>query len=164
MTRFFLIASIVAALAAPQQTTAPSLDVVPRKPADRATVAESGGKTVVTVTSASGIGGMTLNRKGDKWPTALVLHLNLHGLESIKLAAGSVSLAGFYSSHGDPNPVSWAVVSDGGRKETAIDRSSPYWTAVRAMPVQVGGFEVDVPAALLSSQSSLTVEWIDFYR
>jgi hypothetical protein len=157
-----------------QQPSAAAVDAVPKKPADRAVVSRSGEKTVVTISSAGGIGGATFTRKGDRWPDTLTLRLNLRGLESIKLAAGDVNLSGSHSSHGEREPAgSWANLSGG--KETPLDPTSPYWTEIRAMnadgravsglPPEGGWFEFAVPRALLNAQpKTFTVDWIDFHR
>jgi hypothetical protein len=163
------LAAVAVTLAAAQT---PSIGVVTRNAGDSATVATNGPKVLVSITSPRGIGAATLERKGDRWP-ALSVRLNLRGLESVKITGGRVALMGAVSSTREGGQR--LSVSIGGKEESSIDRSSVYWTDIRAfdergraitsLPPQGGWFELDIPAALLDKElQSVQLEWIDFYR
>ncbi len=125
-------------------------------------------KTVIDISSSSGIGKATIKRQSDQWPQSILARLHLRGLESFK-----VGLRNF--------AVEWSVAStaqNGSRvslrtrvQETALGQESPYYTQVRIVggnqkiPLHDGYFEVPLPAKLLDrNPSAITLSWIDFYR
>lgn len=131
-----------------------------RKPEDRFELATHAGGETLTIRSPSGIGGVDLERAGDRWPDRLVVRLRLKGLESIKLSNGTARVSGSTSAQGEASPRFSLVRND--QDAQPIDKSSPYFVVIRAID---GGFEFDLPEAFFGSNPNrVTVEWVDFYR
>ena len=138
---------------------------------DHATVSSAGAAVVVAVTSATGIGALTLAWPEDTPPTALTLHLYLHGLEDLRLESAASQLSLAVLSRPPYTVIESAAVNGAPAAELTPD--SPYWAAVTmeaasgaaAIPLEDGYFAVTVPPQLLAdAQGSLTVHWVDFYR
>jgi hypothetical protein len=147
--------------------------VTTRKAEDRVTVGLHGDGAIFTVTSPSGIGGATITRAGERWPGSIILRLHLRGLERLRIGNGKVTLSASVSSSGDHQTI--LALSEGGKDEVPIDRSSPYWTEISILNAQGhpakeirlkdGVFEVTLPHALfVSNPPTITLDWIDFYR
>src|SRR4051812_16486742 len=64
-----------------------------RKAHDRVLVRFQGDRTLITVTSPSGIGGATITRQGERWPGGIVLRLRLSGMERLQIRNGQVGLS-----------------------------------------------------------------------
>ncbi len=156
--------------------TASGLKITLRKPEDRVeTVVQEGGE-IVTVTSASGIGGAVLERTGAAWPEPLRVRLRLSGLESLKVTSGPVTIRGWGSHAG--NPRTWVdAIHDQGRVESLrlLDPQDRFWIDIQAIddqgqpakviPLQGGHFEFTLPGALLVPRAkTVEIEWIDFHR
>jgi hypothetical protein len=154
-------------VAEPKATTTPTFDIVARKSEDRIVTSIELDRVVVDVRSPSGIGTATIHRKEGQWPQMVVLRLRLKGLESLSISNGSVTLGVSVSSHGDHEGRAWLKNSG---EETPINKSSPYWTAVKfvggqKVPLGDGYFELALPKALLKDDpKTLRIDWIDFYR
>ena len=138
---------------------------------DSATIAASGGDVVVTVASVTGIGALELTWPPAAAPAALTLHMQLHGLEELRLESATAGVTASVLSQ-PPYPVIEAATLPG-QPAAPITADSPYWTAITiapatgaaAIPLADGYFAVQVPAQLLpDAQGQLTVRWIDFYR
>ena len=138
---------------------------------DHATVRNVGDAVVVAVTSATGIGALTLAWPEDAPPTALTLHLYLHGLEDLRLESAASQLSLAVLSRPPYTVIESAAVNGAPAGELTPD--SPYWAAVTmeaasgaaAIPLEDGYFAVTAPPQLLAdAQGSLTVRWVDFYR
>jgi hypothetical protein len=152
----------------------PSFTATTYAAGDRATSAASGDAVVVTVTSATGIGALDLTWPPDAAPAALTLHMQLHGLEELRLESASSAPASVTAGVLSRPP--YAVVESAavaGQPEAPITPDSPYWAAITLAPVSGdatipladGHFTVQVPAQLLTdARGELTVRWIDFYR
>ncbi len=124
--------------------------------------------TIIDVTSESGLGKVTVERKSDKWPQQVHVRLHLAGLESFQV--------------GNQDGVfEWSLASGGDRAQRATYRSgrefsklappSPYYTEVKivggnnTIPLKDGYFDVPLPAPLLADNpEEITLRWIDFYR
>lgn len=101
-----------------------------------------------------------------------MLRLHLTGLESLQIKSGETSLSASVSSQGGDKPVRlWK--SD--EESKPLDSTSPLWTEIRligsdgqptkTIPLKDGCFEIEVPPALREGNpTSMTVNWIDFYR
>ena len=147
--------------------SAPAFDIKCSKNGDAITVKTEGDKTILDITSLSGIGGATIERKAEHWPDRLVLRLRLLGLESLAISAGSVKLIGGHLKQ--------LSLWKGDKEGPEVTRNSPYWMDITAMdadgkpamgwPGEGGWLEMTIPKALLTDQAkTLTLGWIDFYR
>jgi len=125
-----------------------------KKPEDRVAVTVEGDSTVLTVTCPSGIGEATIERNGDAWPKAVIVRLNLKGLESLVISNGKTELsAAVGSGTGD------VTLRAGGQD---VAKGSPNWMEIRRGE---GFFRMTLPKALLDDKAkTITVKWIDFYR
>lgn len=159
----------LARFVAPQQFPAP-VTATTHAAGDRATVA---GDTDVTVTiaSASGIGALDLTWPLAATPASLTLHLQLHGLEELRLASAPTQLRVALLSR--PPYATLESVTRNGAAETPITPADPYWapvtivpaTGAAAIPLEDGYFAVQLPPQLLTDAAGqLTVHWVDFYR
>ena len=61
-----------------------------RKTEDSVAVTTTRDAIVVSVTSKSGIGGATLVRLGEAWPTSIMIRLKLNNLESFGMSNGDI--------------------------------------------------------------------------
>jgi hypothetical protein len=149
-----------------------ALEIKCDKAADAIKVTVEGGKTILSVTSKSGIGGATIERKAEQWPKELVLRLHLRGLEAFAITSGSLRLTTSVRSH-DGTVNRLQVRKDNG--ELPVDKASPYWMDIQAfdaqgkpikgLPKEGGWFEMTVPKGLLGDGAkAITLGWIDFYR
>lgn len=138
---------------------------------DSATIAASGENVVVTVASATGIGALDLTWFPDAAPTALTLHMQLHGLEELRLQSSAASVTASMLSRPPYAVIEAATLA--GQPAAPITPDSPYWAAVTiepttgaaAVPLADGHFAVQIPTQLITdAQGQLTVRWIDFYR
>lgn len=152
---------------------AASFDIRCNKKADAVAVTTEGDRIILAITSPSGIGGATIERKGDSWPKQLVLRVHLRGLESLSVTCGDRKLSASVLSHSG-NPRTLILWKDG-KEGPALTKDSPYWMEIVAMdakgqpvnglPGDGGYFEMVVSQAILGEKSStLTIGWIDFYR
>jgi hypothetical protein len=158
-------------------TTAPADDPAPFKVTtqradDRADVKAGKDKVIVSVQSPFGISQAVIERAGEKWSDAVVLRLNLKGLENFKVTNGTVKLEGSVSlQDGKPLVRLWKD----GKEDAPLDAKSPYWIEVRIvggdgqpakeLPLKGGYFELPLPKAMFEGNpKSITVNWIDFYR
>ena len=150
-----------------------AFDIKCRKKDDAIAVSTEGDKTTFTVTSGSGIGGATVERKVNRWPDELILRVHLRGLESLTLSSGDVKLAASVLSHGD-NQRLLHLWKDG-KEGSQLEKDSPYWMDIqpldaggkanKGLPEKGGWFEMKIPKAMLTGQpKTITLEWIDFYR
>ena len=162
-----------AAAQAPKASEPAALEIKCRKNDDAIKVSRDGGKTLLSVTSKSGIGGASVERKAEHWPQELVLRLHLRGLESLTISGGDLRLAASVLSHSG-NARLLHLPKDG-TDGPQLDKSSPYWMdiqtldaegkPIKGLPRDGGWFEMRVPKALLVDQTKVvTLGWIDFYR
>lgn len=129
-------------------------------------------KTVFVVKSPFGISQAVIERKGEKWPDAVVLRLHLKGLESFRATNGKVTLDAAVGSHKEGQRV--RVWKDG-KEDAPLDGKSPFWMEIRMVradgnqakeiPLKDGYFEMSMPRAFFEvNPKSITLNWIDFYR
>ena len=76
-----------------------SLILESNKPEDRMEVKCEGDTATLVVFSQSGIGRATLTSTNGNWPTTVILHLHLAGLEHFAISTGKVKLTGSVLSH-----------------------------------------------------------------
>ncbi len=122
------------------------------------------------ILSPEGIGRVEFERV-DRWPSPLVLRLNLKGLESLTLMAGKQRF-NIFASSSPPH----AVTVTKGEDEQPVAADAADRPAVRVLdgkfrevgkgklPPEGGWFEITVPGNLLKDQERLQVHWIDFFR
>jgi hypothetical protein len=155
-------------------SSAATFDVRCNKKEDAVTVTADVERTVFVITSPSGIGGATLERKGAVWPKQVVLRIHLKGLESLSLTSGNLKLSASVASHSG-NPRTLTLLRKQAKDAPPLTKDSPYWTdivtldakgkPVSGLPDKDGYFEMVVPQAFLDEGASkLTIGWIDFYR
>lgn len=141
------------------------LEASTRKDTSRVRIEQSGGNTVLDITSKTGIGVATITRKSEKWPETILVRLHLRGLESFKVENGKLAVE--WSVSGSGKSASRVTLREG-RKETPIDQTSPYFSAsekVVGKGDKGGHFEVPLPAKLFAGNpEEITLRWIDFYR
>jgi hypothetical protein len=143
--------------------------VVLKKKDDKVAITADGGKAIFSITSPSGIGAATIERKGERSPQTVVVRLHLRGLEFFAVSSGKVKVSAA-SDGKTAREHLWPESREG----PALDKNSPYWMGIRgfdgsgkpanAAPIQDGWFEITLPKAILDQGKSLKLEWIDFYR
>lgn len=122
-------------------------------------------RLTVDVHSSSGIGQATITLMAGQ-PVSGTLQLHLAGLEQLQVSSGALTLVAQVSSQADhaisqsvataPTPVSAAQ---------AIDAAHPLWLSITPASAAQPYFVVTLPAAFLATvDSTVTIEWIDFYR
>lgn len=129
-------------------------------------------RTVFSVTSPFGISQAVVERKGEKWPEAVVLRLHLKGLENFRASNGKVTLAAAVSvQDGRPKVRLWK----NGKEDAPLNEKSPFWMDIRILtgdgkparelPLKNGYFEMAMPRAFFEGNpKAITLNWIDFYR
>jgi hypothetical protein len=167
-------ASATASATQAAASSAATFDVRCNKKEDAVTVTADPQRTVFVITSPSGIGGATLERKNASWPKQVVLRIHLRGLESLSLTSGDLKLSASVASHSG-NPRTLILLKKQAQDAPPLTKDSPYWTdlltldakgkSVSGLPDKDGYFEMVVPQALLEENAGkLTIGWIDFYR
>jgi hypothetical protein len=148
-------------------------DITCSKDGDAVQVVTEAGRTVLDITSRSGIGGATVERKTKHWPEKMILRLHLGGLESLAVSNGELTLRASIKTYGGAARLSYGLKN--GDEGPALEKDGPYWTdikvvdsggaTVKGLPERGGWFEMVVPPALLADQAkTLEIGWIDFYR
>lgn len=165
---FLVVASAVAVASDPP----PKFKITTKRKDDAVEVRAEKGRTVFSVKSPLGISQAVVERKGDKWPTAVVLRLHLKGLENFRASNGKVTLAAAVSvQDGKPKVRLWKD----GKEDAPLDEKSPFWMdiriltgegkPVRELPLKDGYFEMALPRAFFEGNpKAITMNWIDFYR
>ena len=157
-------------------------DVTLDKRDDSATVTAGDDRTVIEVTSFTGIGGLTAT--ADEWPEEVVVRLRVRGLEGLTIRYGDVIITTGVSSSGDPVALTLSVVDDEGNVQSASPSSDIYYPDIRAItpdgttavgPLAAGerpsfplpegsAFEIVLPPHFhRDDHPSFTLQWIDFY-
>jgi hypothetical protein len=133
-------------------------------PADKATITEEEGRTVITVTSASGIGRMTLSAK-ERWPKDVTLRLRYAGGHPFKTLEGfdvTSSRMQIRAGTADTNKARFFLADDDG-KFSRDDLNPTGWLKIEFKP---HGDDLDIifPSSLWRDEKEVRVQWIDFYR
>lgn len=133
-------------------------------PADKATITAEDGRTVITVTSASGIGRMTLSAK-ERWPKDVTLRLRYAAGQPFKTLEGfdvTSSRMQVRTGSGDANKARFFLADDDG-KFSRDDLNPSGWLKIDFKP---HGDDLDVvfPSSLWRDEKEVRIQWIDFYR
>jgi hypothetical protein len=147
--------------------------ITTKKEDDSVEVRADKDKTLFVVKSPSGISQAVIERmEDDKWPDAVMLRLDLKGLERFRAFSGKVTLdVAVAIQDGKPKVRSWKD----GKENAPLDEKSPFWTQFRIVggdgkpardiPLKDGYFEMQLPKAFFEGNpKSISVNWIDFYR
>jgi hypothetical protein len=148
----------------------PPFKITTKRDNDAVEVRADKDKTVFVVKSPFGISQAVIERKGEKWPDAVILRLHLKGLESFRVTNDKVKLEASVSSQ-ECKVRLWKD----GKEDAPLDAKSAYWMDVRmvggdgkpakAIPLKDGYFEMALPKAFFEGNSkAITLNWIDFYR
>jgi hypothetical protein len=116
-------------------------------------------RTILDVTSPTGIGGAEIERRTADWPKVVIIRLRLKGLEHFELTAGKRKLEAAVAVRDGKTVVrAWRD----GDENRPLDDKSPSWPRIAALD---GWFDVEVPRAMLEGNPpTIAVSWIDFYR
>lgn len=129
----------------------------PGKTEDSVVVTTKRDATVLTVTSKSGIGGATLVRLGETWPTRIVIRLKLNNLESFGMSNGSIQ---FNTSIKSPGRMPYWKI---GKNEKQTD--SPDGTLEALIRQADGWFEIAVPSEMTKGNpEKIEFRWINEFR
>jgi hypothetical protein len=146
--------------------------ITTRRKDDSVKVQEDKAKVVFIVKSPFGISQAVIERRGEKWPGAVVLRLHLKGLESFRASNGKVTINAAVSR---PEGKLKVRIWKDGKEDAPLDAKSPFWTAIRIVggdgkpakriPLKGGYFEVSLPRVFFEGNPKvITLNWIDFYR
>ena len=167
-----LLAAFVGMMSAATAGDTPPFKITTKRDNDRVEVKVEKDKTIFSAHSPFGISQAVIERKGEKWPDAVVLRMHLKGLENFKVTNGKVKLEGSASLQ-DGNPV--VRLWKDGKEDVPLHAKSLYWIEVRILdgdgkqakeiPLKDGYFEMALPKAFFEGNpKAITVSWIDFYR
>ncbi len=148
----------------------PRFKITTKRDSDNAEVNIQHGKAIFLFHSPFGISHATIERLDANWPDAVVLQLQLKGLENFKVSNGTVTLEAAVSSQ-EANVRQWKD----GKEDSPLDAESSYWMEIRmvgkdgkpvkSIPQEDGSFEIHLSKAFFEDNpKSITVNWIDFYR
>lgn len=148
------------------------LEITTKRDTDSAAVRLAQDEAIISLHSPHGISQAVIHRTTEKWPSHVVLHLHLRGLEHFKVTSGEVTLQAAVSSHESPPTVRQWKDAD---EQTPLNAQSPYLMKIRpvskdgkpttTLPPEDGYFEIQLPQALFEENPKLvTMSWIDFYR
>lgn len=128
-----------------------------KKPEDTVAVTATEHATVVNVTSKSGIGGATLVRIGDAWPTRITIRLKLNNLESFDMNNDSIRFNTFIKHQG--RVPYWNI----DRNERPLD--SPDGTLDALIRRVDEWLEILVPAEMIQGNPKrIDFRWINEFR
>ncbi len=112
---------------------------------------------VVSVTSKSGIGGATLVRPGETWPTKIVIRLKLNNLESFGMSNGHIR---FNTSIKSPGRMPYWKI---GRNKKQTD--APDGTLEVLIRRADDWFEIAVPSEMTKGNpEKINFGWINEFR
>jgi hypothetical protein len=128
-----------------------------KKTEDSVAVTTTRDATVVSVTSKSGIGGATLVRLGETWPTRIVIRLKLNNLESFGMSNGDIR---FNTSIRSPGRMPYWKI---GRNEKQSD--APDGTLEVPIRRADESFEIAVPSEMTKGNpAKIDFGWINEFR
>lgn len=142
----------------------PMLDIVLKRAGDSATVTEEAGRAVVTVTSETGIGQMTLSARG-RWPGDVTLRLRYRGETPFKTLEGfemTSSRMQVRTNSGQSGKAPFFLVDDNG----AFPRDDLQPSGWLKLEIEPNGNALDlrIPSNLWRDEKEVRIQWIDFYR
>jgi hypothetical protein len=128
-----------------------------KKTEDSITVTPMTDVTIVSITSKSGIGGATLIRVGESWPSAITVRLKLNNLESFGMSNGYIR---FNTSVRSPGVMPyWRV----GKNEKQPEQ--PDGTLEVTIKRTGEWFEIDTPRELMDANATeIDFGWINEFR
>src|SRR5262249_32183456 len=89
-----LVLAVALTTAAAGDDREPPFKITTKRDDDRVEVKTEKDKVIFSVQSPFGISNAVIERKGEKWPDAVMLRLHLKGLENFKVTNGKVKLEG----------------------------------------------------------------------
>jgi len=127
-------------------------------------------KAILSIRSPFGISDAVIERRGEKWPDAVVIRLYVKGLENLQVSNGKAKLEASVSSQ-DAKARLWKD----SKEDAPLDAKSALWMEIRmvgsdgqlakTIPLQDGYFEMQLPRAFLDGNPKvITLNWVDFYR
>ncbi len=128
-----------------------------KKTEDSVAVTTTRDTIVVSVTSKSGIGGATLVRSGETWPTSIRIRLKLNNLESFGMSNGNIR---FNTSIKSPRRTPYWKVG------TTEKQAAPPAGTLEVLIRQADEwFEISVPSEMIEgSPEKIDCAWINEYR
>ena len=148
----------------------PTVKIRKKRDDDKVEVAGENGKAIISVQSPFGISQAAIERRGNQWPSTVMLRFHLRGLENLRVNNGKDTLETAVSSQGAK-----VWLWKDGKAGSPLDPKHPYWMEtrmvgkdgkpVKMIPLKDGYFEMQLPKALIEhNPKSITLNWIDFYR
>lgn len=133
-------------------------------PADSAAVTIEDGRTVVTVTSATGIGRMTISPT-DRWPKKITLRLRYGAGQPFRTLEGfdaTSSRMQIRTTSAEAEKSRFFLADDDG-KFSRDDLKPSGWLKIEFKP---HGDDLDIrfPPSLWRDDKDVRFQWIDFYR
>src|SRR5215467_9920355 len=150
-----LVVGLLPVLAWADDGAAPAkFKVTTKRQDDAVEVQADKDRTVFSVKSPFGISQAVIEREGEKWPDAIVLRLQLKGLESFRASNGKVTL---HASVGIQEGKEKVRMWKDGKEGVPLDEKSPFWMKIRMLgsdgkpakeiPLKDGYFEMALPKA-----------------
>jgi len=128
-----------------------------RKTEDSVALSTTRDATVLSVTSKSGIGGATLVRLGERWPTDIKIRLKLNNLESFGMSNGNIR---FNTSISSPNRMPYWIMGKNEKQSDAPDGALD--VSIRRVDEW---FEIDVPPEMIKGNPpAIDFGWINEFR
>lgn len=160
----FLFAGLCLSLCHSACADPPGLEVVLKRPGDSATVTDEDGRTVLTVTSETGIGQMTLSPKG-RWPGNLTLRLRYRNEKPFKTLEGfdmTTSRMQIRTNSAQSGKTPFFLSDERG----AFPRDDLEPSGWLKLEIKPNGDALDLrfPSNLLNDEKNVRLQWIDFYR
>ncbi len=148
----------------------PTVKIRKKRDDDKVEVTVENGKAIISVQSPFGISQAAIERRGNQWPSTVMLRFHLKGLEMLRVTNGKDTLETAVSSQGAK-----VWLWKDGKAGSPLDPKHPYWMEtrmvgkdgkpVKMIPLKDGYFEMQLPKALIEhNPKSITLNWIDFYR
>lgn len=164
LRRLCLVCGVIVVISVSGRAADPTpLNVQLEFPADKATITDEEGRTVITVTSASGIGRMTLSAK-ERWPKDVTLRLRYAGGHPFKTLEGfdvTSSRMQIRAGTADSNKARFFLADDDGKFKDDLNPTG--WLKIEFKP-QGDDLEINFPSSLWRDEKEVRFQWIDFYR
>ena len=143
----------------------PSIQMDLQKPGDTAVVQEEAGRTVILVTSRTGIGQLKLTSKEGRWPKDVTLRLRYteaHAFTTVEGFEMTSSRWQVRSSIGQSGKVPFFLADDNG-KFSRDDLNPSGWLKLE---FKRHGDDLDLifPSNLWRDEKEVRIQWIDYYR
>ena len=143
----------------------PTFEVQLQKPGDTAVIREEDGRTVIAVTSKTGIGQLTLTSKDGRWPKDVTLRLHYPDARPFKILEGfemTSSRMQVRSGSRASGKTPFFLVDDDGRF-SRDDLNPSGWLKLEFKPHE-DDLDVIFPSHLWRDEKKLHIQWIDYYR